>query len=60
MYFASIRYWEKATMNWGKLKDTRFIIREQFPREVIERLRILYTAMKRALQNKKNPRMDDS
>ena len=56
MYFASFRYWEKATMSCGKLKDTRFIIREQFPREVIERHRILYTAMKRALQNIKKKR----
>ena len=53
MCFASFRYLEKATMSCGRLKDTRFIIREQFPRKVKERHNILYTAMKRALQNKK-------
>ena len=44
-------------MSATKLKNTRFSIREQFPREVVERRKVLYPVMKRALQEKKRVSM---
>ena len=51
--FASFRDRERIRMSATKLKNTRFSIREQFPREVVERRKVLYPVMKRALQEKK-------
>ena len=44
-------------MSATKLKNTRFSIREQFQREVVERRKVHYPVMKRALQEKRGVSM---
>ena len=44
-------------MSATKLKNTWFVIREQFPREVVQRRKVLYPVMKRALREKKRVSM---
>ena len=51
--FASFSDRERIRMSAIKLKNTRFSIREQFRIEVVERRKVLYHVMKRALQEKK-------